>query len=42
MLLINCENNFIVTWSADCIISSAAGGTKFSTDTKLYVPVVTL
>ena len=32
--LINCEINLILTWSANCVISS--------TDTKLYVPVVTL
>ena len=43
MQLINCEVNLILTWSKDCVISSAAGETKFKiTDTKLYVPVVTL
>ena len=43
MSLINCEVNLILTWSKDCVISSAAGETKFKiTDTKLYVPVVTL
>ena len=43
MLLINCEINLILTWSADCDISSETGPTKFSsTDTKLYVSVVTL
>ena len=43
MPLINCEVNLILTWSTDCIISSATGETKFKiTDTKLYVPVVTL
>ena len=32
-----------MTWSKDCVISSAAGQTKFAiTETKLYVPVVTL
>ena len=42
MLLINCEINLILTWSEDCVISSAIGATKFKiTDTKLYVPVVT-
>ena len=40
---INCEINLILTWFADCVIFSAAGKTKFAiTDTKLYVPVVTL
>ena len=43
MPLINCEVSLILTWSKDCVISSAAGETKFkTTDTKLYVPVVTL
>ena len=43
MPLINCEVNLILTWSKDCVISSANGETKFKiTETKLYVPVVTL
>ena len=43
MPLINCEVNLILTWSKDCVISSATGETKFAiTETKLYVPVVTL
>ena len=43
MPLINCEVNLILTWSPTCAISSATGETKFKiTDTKLYVPVVTL
>ena len=43
MPLINCEINFILTWSTDCFISSVAGATKFAiTGTKIYVPVVTL
>ena len=43
MLLINCEVNLILTGSKDCVISSATGETKFTiTETKLYVPVVTL
>ena len=43
MLLINCEVNLILTWSIDCVVSSATGETKFSiTDTKLYVLLVTL
>ena len=41
--LINCEVNLILTWSLTFTISSATGETKFKiTDTKLYVPVVTL
>ena len=41
--LIDCEVNLILTWSNDCVISSATGETKFAiTETKLYVPVVTL
>ena len=35
MLLINCEVNLTLTWSKDCVITN-------STETKLYVPVVTL
>ena len=43
MPLINCEINHISTWSEDCVISSATPATKFAiTDTKLYVPAVTL
>ena len=47
MALINSEINLILTWSEDCVISSATRETKFKiTDTKLYViklfPVVTL
>ena len=43
MPLINCEVNLLLTWSKDCVISSANGETKFSIiETKLYVPVVTL
>ena len=43
MPLINCEGNLILVWSKDCVISSATGKTKFKiTDTKLYVPIVTL
>ena len=41
--MINCQVNLILTWSKDCVISSATGETKFAiTETKLYVPVVTL
>ena len=45
MPLINCEIDHILTWSANCVISNAAANqtTTFAiTDTKLYVPVVTL
>ena len=43
MLLINCEVNLILTWSRDCVITSSEGEEKFAiTETKLYVPVVTL
>ena len=44
--LINCEVNFILTWSANCVIVSTnvtnQNVTFLITDTKLYVPVVTL
>ena len=43
MPLINCESNLILTWSENCVISSATGTTKFKiADTKLHVPVATL
>ena len=43
MSLINCKINLILTFSTDCVISSAIEETKFAiTDTKLYVPFVTL
>ena len=43
MPLINCEVNIILTCSKDCVVSSENGETKFTiTETKLYVPVVTL
>ena len=45
MLLINCETNLILTWSKICVESNASEdqATTFEiTDTKLYVPVVTL
>ena len=29
MPLINCEINFSLTWSEDCVISSTTGETKF-------------
>ena len=43
MPLINCEVNLILTWSKDCVITNSTGAGKFAiTETKLYVPVVTL
>ena len=46
MPLINCEVNLILTWSSTCVIVSAIDANQDAiftiTDTKLYVPVVTL
>ena len=43
MPLINCKVNLILTWSKDCSITNSTGEGKFAiTETKLYVPVVTL
>ena len=43
MPLINCEVNLILTWSSTCVINDTNGAGTFAiTDTKLYVPVVTL
>ena len=46
MPLINCEVNLILTWSANCVIVSTDVANKNAiftiTETKLYVPVVTL
>ena len=43
MPLIHCKINLILTWSKNCVISSATGATKSKiTDTKLYFPVVNL
>ena len=43
MPLINCEVNLVLTWSKDCVITNSTGAGKFEiTETKLYVPVVTL
>ena len=46
MPLINCEVNLILTWSSTCVLVASnieALNAKFAiTDTKLYVPVVTL
>ena len=43
MPLINCEINFILIWSEKYMLSNDTKATTFEiTDTKLYVPVVTL
>ena len=43
MPLINGNVNLVLSWSPTCVISSATGETKFKiTETKLYIPVVTL
>ena len=41
--LINYEVNLILTWSSTCVITNSTGAGRFAiTDTKLYVPVLTL
>ena len=43
MSLINFEVNLILTWSSTCVITNSTGAIRFAiTDTKLFVPVVTL
>ena len=43
MPLINCEVSLILTWSSTCVITNSTGAGAFEiTDTKLYIPVVTL
>ena len=43
MPLINCEVSLFLTWSSTCVITNSTGEGRFKiTDTKLYVPVVTL
>ena len=46
LLLMNCEVNVILTWSSNCVIVSTnvvnQNATFAVTDTKFYVPVVTL
>ena len=43
MSLINYEVNLILTWSENCVMSSATGKAKFAIiNAKFYVPVVTL
>ena len=43
MTLINCEVNLLLTWSSTGVITNSTGAERFTiTDTKLFVPVVTL
>ena len=43
MPLINCEVNLILTWPSTCFITNSTVAGRFAiTDTRLYVPVVTL
>ena len=43
MPLINCKVELSLTWYKNCILSSVVDDSTFAiTDTKLYVPVVTL
>ena len=43
MPLINCEVNLILPWSSTCVVTDSNGAGTFEiTDTKLYVPAVTL
>ena len=43
MPLINCEVNIILTWSSTCVTTNSTGAGRFAiTDTRFYVPVVTL
>ena len=46
MPLINCEINLILTWSTTCFVIDTAIANQVPTfaitDTKLYVPVVTV
>ena len=43
MSLINCKVNLILTWSSTCVITNSTGAGTFAiTDTRTYVPVVTL
>ena len=43
MSLVNSDINLILTWSSTCVITNSTGVGRFTiTDTRLYVPVVTL
>ena len=43
MPLINCKIHFELDWTKNCIMSNIAGNqTLKTTNTKLYIPIVTL
>ena len=43
MSLINCKSHLELNWTKNCLMSDNAGETTFKlTNTKLYVPIVTL
>ena len=43
MPLINCKTYLVLNWTKNCVMSNIAGDTTFKiTNTKLYVPIVTL
>ena len=42
MPLINCKIYLELNWSKDCVMSTIAATTFKITNTKLYVPIVTL
>ena len=43
MTLINFEVNLILGWSPTSVVTSSTGAGRFAiTDTKLYIPVLTL
>ena len=42
MSLINCKIHLELIWSKDCVISTTTATTFKITNTKLYVPIVTL
>ena len=43
MPLINCKVELSLTWNPNCVLRTLAGNWTFKiTDTKLYVPIVTL
>ena len=42
MLLINCKIHFELNWSKDCVVSTITDTTFETTNTKLYILIVTL
>ena len=42
MPLINCKINLKLNWAKDCVMSTIVNPTFKITNTKLYVPIVTL